>query len=171
MPTNWAMTPGQWMPPLRQYSPPREDRSDSESYWRRRSSQSVIRMPNHGASHTTMYSRNPAKSLLKFPWNKIKPVTTAHTTVSMITAPHRRTGTPSAWSVTPEEYMSMVLIDSSWKMAKIRNGVTNHSGNDCGTPSWAIPTVLVVIVNANTPRISRRIDGIAPPSVAAQNVW
>ena len=39
------------------------------------------------------------------------PVTTAHTTVSMMTAPQRRTGTPSACSVTPEEYMSMVLID------------------------------------------------------------
>ncbi len=91
-------------------------------------------MPNHGASHTTMYSRNPAKSLLKFPWNKMMPVTTAHTTVSMMTAPQRRTGTPSACSVTPEEYMSMVLIASSWKMAKIRNGVTNQFGKDCGTP-------------------------------------
>ena len=74
------------------------------------------------------------------------PVTTAHTTVSMMTAPHRRIGRPSACSVTPEEYMSMVLIASSWKMAKIRNGVTNQLGNDCGTPSCAMPTVLVVIV-------------------------
>ena len=31
------MMAGQWMPPLRQYSPSRADRSDSESYWRRRS--------------------------------------------------------------------------------------------------------------------------------------
>src|SRR5580700_11484503 len=127
-------------------------------------------MANQGASHTTMYSRNPAKSLLKLPWNKIKPVITAHTTVSMMTAPHRRTGTPSACSVTPEEYMSIVLIDSSWKIAKIRNGVTNQLGNDSGTPIWAIPTVLVVIVYASTPRISRMTDGIAPPSVADQNV-
>src|SRR5580700_6876641 len=127
-------------------------------------------MPNQGASQTTMYSRNPAKSLLKFPWNKIKPVITAHTTVSMMTAPHRRTGTPRACSVTPEEYMSIVLIDSSWKMAKMRNGVTNQLGNDCGTPSCAIPTVLLVMVKANTPRSSRMIDGIAPPSVAAQKV-
>ena len=128
-------------------------------------------MANQGASHTTMYSRNPAKSLLKLPWNKMKPVTTAHTTVSMMTAPHRRTGTPSACSVTPEEYMSMVLIASSWKIAKIRNGVTNQSGNDCGTPIWVMPTkFFCVTVNANTPSSSRMIDGIAPPSVAAQNV-
>jgi hypothetical protein len=32
MPTTWAMTAGQWTPPLRQYSPSRADRSDSESY-------------------------------------------------------------------------------------------------------------------------------------------
>ena len=55
-------------------------------------------------------------------------------------------------------------------MAKIRNGVTNQLGNDCGTPSWAIPTVLVVTVNASTPRSSRMTDGIPPPSVADQNV-
>src|SRR5271170_875757 len=127
-------------------------------------------MPNQGASQTTMYSRNPAKSLLKLPWNKMMPVTTAHTTVSMMTAPHRRTGTPSACSVTPEEYMSMVFIASSWKIAKMRNGVTNQSGNDCGTPSWVMPTDLVVIVKANTPSSSRMTDGIAPPRVAAQNV-
>src|SRR5580658_1882591 len=98
------------------------------------------------------------------------PVTTAQTTVSMMTAPQRLIGRPSACSVTPEEYMSIVLIDSSWKIAKIRNGVTNQLGNDSGTPIWAIPTVLVVIVYASTPRISRMMDGIAPPSVAAQNV-
>src|SRR5580693_4809323 len=97
-------------------------------------------------------------------------VTAAQTTVSMITAPHRRTGIPSACSVTPEEYMSIVLIASSWNTAKIRNGVTNQAGNDSGTPIWAIPTVLEEIVNASTPRISRITDGIAPPSVAAQNV-
>src|SRR5580658_9615475 len=98
------------------------------------------------------------------------PVTTAHTTVSMMTAPQRLTGTPSACSVTPEEYISMVLIASSWKIAKIRNGVTNQDGKDCGTPSCAMPTSLVVMVKANTPSSSRMIDGIAPPSVAAQNV-
>src|ERR1700733_6821230 len=123
-------------------------------------------MPNQGASHTTMYSRKPAKSLLKFPWNKMMPVTTAQTTVSMMTAPQRLTGTPSACKVTPEEYMSMVLIASSWKIAKIRNGVTNQDGKDSGTPSCAMPTSLVVIVNANTPSSSRMIDGIAPPRVA-----
>ena len=47
------------------------------------------------------------------------PVITAHTTVSMMTAPHRRTGRPSACSVTPEEYMSMVLIAADWMIAKI----------------------------------------------------
>src|ERR1700677_4251599 len=98
-------------------------------------------------------------------------VTPAQSTVSMMTAPHRRTGIPSACSVTPEEYMSIVLIASSWNTAKIRNGVTNHAGNDSGTPICAIPTVLDEIVNASTPRISRMIDGIAPPSVAAQNVF
>src|SRR5579859_2981316 len=171
MPAIWAMTAGQCMPPLRQYSPSREDRSDSEWYLRPRSSQSVSRMLNQADSQTTMYSRNPAKSLLKFPWNRMRPVTTAHTTVSMMTAPHRLTGTPSACSVTPEEYMSMVLIARSWKIAKIRNGVTNQDGNDWGTPIWVIPTKLFcVTVKANTPSSSRRIDGIAPPRDAAQNV-
>ena len=42
--------------------------------------------------------------------------------------------------------MSMVLIASSWKMAKIRNGVTNQLGKDSGTPIWAMPTDFVVIV-------------------------
>src|SRR5579859_1611988 len=128
-------------------------------------------MPNQGASHTTMYSRNPAKSLLKFPWNKMMPVTTAQTTVSMMTAPHRRTGTPNACSVTPEEYMLMGLIASSWKMAKMRNGVTNQLGKDSGTPIWVMPTkFFCVTVKANTPSSSRMIDGIAPPRAAAQNV-
>src|ERR1700722_16819699 len=98
------------------------------------------------------------------------PVTTAQTTVSMMTAPQRLMGRPSACKVTPEEYMSMVLIASSWKIAKIRNGVTNQDGKDSGTPSCAMPTSLVVIVNANTPSSSKMTDGIAPPRVADQNV-
>jgi hypothetical protein len=63
-----------------------------------------------------------------------------------MTAPQRLIGRPRACSVTPEEYVSIVLIASSWKMAKIRNGVTNQLGKDSGTPIWAMPTDFVVIV-------------------------
>src|SRR5579875_1376887 len=103
-------------------------------------------MPNHAASQTTMYSRKPEKSAYKLPWNRMMPVTTAHTTMSTNTAPQRLMGTPSACIVTPEEYRSIVLIERSWKIAKIRNGTTNQDGNDCGTPSWVMPTVFFVTV-------------------------
>src|SRR5262249_23817782 len=98
------------------------------------------------------------------------PVTTAHTTVSTSTAPHRLIGMPSDCNVTTEEYRSIVLIASSWNMAKIRNGTTNQPGKLWGTPSWVIPTVFAVTVKASTPRISSSTDGIAAPRVAAQNV-
>ena len=63
-----------------------------------------------------------------------------------MTAPQRLTGTPRACRVTPEEYRSTVLIASSWRMAKIRNGTTNQLANVCGIGSSAGPTVLVVTV-------------------------
>src|SRR5215472_1494525 len=98
------------------------------------------------------------------------PVTTAQTTMSTNTVIQRLIGTPSACRVTPEEYRSIVLIASSWKMAKIRNGTTNQLGKLCGTPSWVMPTVFVVTVKASTPRTSSSTDGIPAPSAAVQNV-
>ncbi len=98
------------------------------------------------------------------------PVTTAHTAMSTNTATQRLIGMPSACRVTPEEYRSIVLMASSWKMAKIRNGTTNQLGKLCGTPSWAMPTVFVVTVKASTPRISSSTDGIPAPRAADQNV-
>jgi hypothetical protein len=61
-------------------------------------------------------------------------VTAPATTVSITTAPTRFTGTPRAWRVTPEEYMSMVLIARSCTMASTRNGQKNQEANDDGTP-------------------------------------
>src|SRR5579859_891687 len=90
--------------------------------------------------------------------------------MSMHTAIQRLIGRPSAWSVTPDEYRSIVLMASSWTMAKIRNGTTNQLGKLCGTPSWLMPTVFLVIVNASTPRISSSTDGIPAPRAADQNV-
>ena len=56
----------------------------------------------------------------------------------MTTQTHRLAGRPSACSVTPEEYMSMLLIANSCGSARIRNGQKNQLANDAGTPVTAV---------------------------------
>ena len=56
-----------------------------------------------------------------------RPVTTPLTTVSTRMQPHRLIGMPIACRVTPEEYMSMVLMENSCRMATIMKGQKNQS--------------------------------------------
>ena len=49
----------------------------------------------------------------------MRPVTTAQITVSMMTAPQCRDRHAEGLHVTPAEYMSLVMTECSWRMAKI----------------------------------------------------
>jgi hypothetical protein len=74
---------------------------------------------------------------------------------------------PMAWSVTPEEYMSRLLMQKSWRAAKTMKITTNQAGMAlwCARGRkppvpWPMPTMKVA---TTAPRVMIRISGTAVP--------
>ncbi len=94
-------------------------------------------------------------------------VTPSASAQSTSTAMSRLMGTPIAWSVTPEEYMSRLLIANSWTMHRIRNASTNQAGKK---DWWAKATKALAWVPTSrrkvptaAPSVMIRISGRAVP--------
>src|ERR1035441_4604855 len=95
-------------------------------------------METEATSQTTMYPTKVLRSVYRFPLKMTSAVTAPLTTVSTRMHCHRLSGMPIACRVTPDEYMSRVLIANSWRMATIMNGQKNQSAvaeNAEGSPT------------------------------------
>jgi hypothetical protein len=85
-----------------------------------------------------------------------------------------------AWRVTPEEYMSRLLMPKSWTMAKMRKTTTNHDGMALWWAKGKKALLELPIVGKNVPtaapRVMIKISGTAVarnthPTIPRLDVW
>ena len=124
-------------------------------------------MAAHGAIQTITRSTKSVRYVLNDESKTAYMVTAKAITQSTTTAWYRLTRTPIAWSVTPEEYRSRLLMAKSCTMAKRRNTTTNQAGMALWWANGrkallAVPTVVRKVPTA-APRAMIRISGTAVP--------
>src|SRR5579875_538891 len=88
---------------------------------------------------------------------------TPEITRSMITQQTRRSDTPRAWRLSPEEYRSRPLPDHKVKMASTRNGTSRPEGSTVGRPAIGSEAFLIIEATA-APSTSRLAADTSPPS-------
>ncbi len=125
-------------------------------------------MAHHGAIQMMTMSTKSDRYWVKEELKIAYIVTPKAMTQSISTAWYRFTGAPIACSVTPDEYMSRLLIPKIWTMANNRKTTTNHGGM---TLVWAKgskrlrpgPRSFGTNVPTTAPSVMIRISGTAVP--------
>src|SRR3974390_2894376 len=90
--------------------------------------QSTRKMADHGAIQMINVSTKSSRYVVKLALKMAYIVTPRQIAQSIRTAWYRLTGAPMACSVTPDEYMSRLLMPKICTIAKIKKTSTNQAG-------------------------------------------